>query len=175
MARMPRGLFTLSSAISLLLCAALLALGVRSYWVIDAVAWHSDLPSVFQERAVGSDSGELWFTVYRDANTAGDPIDSRPRPEYWRRPAFRGDWREFAERSRMGFGFIPANGSGLPGGSTLIPYWFPTPLAAVLPMAWIARRRLRRPHTCCCPTCGYDLRATPDRCPECGTGRGTAE
>lgn len=51
-----------------------------------------------------------------------------------------------------------------------IPYWFLTtlsglPLAARGVQEIRAHRRRRRGR---CAGCGYDLRATPDRCPECG-------
>jgi hypothetical protein len=56
------------------------------------------------------------------------------------------------------------------------PAWVVALLLATPPVASIALRvrRRRRMRPGCCPHCGYDLRATPDRCPECGRAGASA-
>jgi hypothetical protein len=57
------------------------------------------------------------------------------------------------------------------------PYWCPclllsAPPTAVLVTRWRRKRRFLTQRDAAaqpCAACGYDLRATPDRCPECGT------
>ncbi|HSI37193.1 MAG TPA: hypothetical protein VK986_26640 [Tepidisphaeraceae bacterium] len=52
------------------------------------------------------------------------------------------------------------------------PWWMPTVAFALLPAVRLTlalRRRRRDPNLC--PACGYDCRATPERCPECGATR----
>jgi len=57
----------------------------------------------------------------------------------------------------------------LRGSGATIPYWLLTAIFSIYP-GWVFSRFLMRfKRNGCCRVCGYDLRATPDRCPECGT------
>jgi hypothetical protein len=54
-----------------------------------------------------------------------------------------------------------------------IPYWFIFIASAAIPCMWVARQRRRwriaaRLRDGLCQRCGYDLRASAKRCPECG-------
>ena len=53
----------------------------------------------------------------------------------------------------------------LMGGGFLIGSFFGVRAVMMAARLWALRRRLRRG---LCPRCGYDLRASPDTCPECG-------
>jgi hypothetical protein len=193
-ARVRRGLFTLCSAVSLLLCVALCALWARSYWVEDWFERRSfdppgphphgldDPPRMTDLTAVAA-RGRVWVLVetrlwlnevvtMRDNEWGGSEMTEwtrrpatarpgRPNDTWWTRRGFR------AARRHPRPGDLRQYASWEVG----LPLWAPALATALLPAIWIrgATRNRRRRRAGLCPACGYDLRATPGRCPECGT------
>jgi hypothetical protein len=86
-----------------------------------------------------------------------------------------GVWRGALRWSRVTYYVGAWEVSGRPDQELAIDCWIVVLAAALLPIArtgpavraWVLRRRNAQPGRC--PACGYDLRATPDRCSECGT------
>ena len=75
--------------------------------------------------------------------------------------------------AKMGFRYLRITSAGMRRWNLVLPLWFIAAIAALLPSLWWNRRRMSRKsiRLGLCLSCGYDLRATPDRCPECGTVR----
>jgi hypothetical protein len=101
------------------------------------------------------------------ADGTGWKAEARPGSRHWGRLDAGAAWGPFRWDS-----FDDAQPGVAYGYRALsLPCWLLAVVAGAWPFASGARlirrrRRVRRPG--CCRQCGYDLRATPDRCPECG-------
>lgn len=87
------------------------------------------------------------------------------------------DARQFGHQL-WGFGYVhqiagppPAGTDRLDCRRVLVPHWALLVVLVTIPLAESLRalRNRRRAVQGRCTVCGYDLRATPDCCPECGT------
>lgn len=162
---MTRRLFTIASVSSLVLGVAVAAVWVRSYWVHDSIdRWHPD-----EGWKVSSNRSAIVFLWWTEHSARDDSGWS-----WVRNPPSRDD--------DEAFGFVSNQQYVSEGGSVVwrnvqwvwFPHWIAFAAACCLPAIAVLgslhrafRRRRKRGRFCL--SCGYDLRASSDRCPECGT------
>jgi 4-amino-4-deoxy-L-arabinose transferase-like glycosyltransferase len=180
-----RILRTSLAILSLLLCFAILVVWIRSYFTADV--FHQYTTRDIQNRSyrpivsVEIGKGGIGFTRILwsapiGSLTAGTP--SEPL-NHWKEAPIYPDFRDFRFRPNaapfLGFKFKRFAAS-LPNGSTasifaiILPLWSLWLFFLMLALPELLYRyrlsRGRKPGLC--PHCGYDLRASPDACPECG-------
>ena len=165
----------LLAAASLLLCFAFLALWFRSHRAGDDIGYSAGA----RRHYLRTGGGEMALEISTYST-------DRFRPQFrWETDPRRAGALYMIRRDSVWkrLGFYAAQGSiGSPGrvvGATstvMVPMWLPAALTAPLPALWLAtrtrrQRRRRRAESGLCARCGYDLRASTGRCPECGTSR----
>ena len=185
---MRRKLFTLAAGVSAILCVGVCVWWVRSYTHDSIAHWSrvaKDPASVVNGRIeqryirVESIYGRWRLMWLRRSPLWFNPATHKPQPDVparWRlatldqraghellrlplREQVRVRWRDLSYPAYNEYG-------------TLIeaPFWLPVLLTLVLPITLgiLRAKAHRRNRRGLCRACGYDLRATPDRCPECG-------
>jgi len=168
---MTRRLPNLLTPLSLLLCAAVVALWARSYENPAPFEWWSPGPRGFEFRVRGAYARRGAAGFYVGDYPAG--LSGGTYPLVYHRSRSERQWSPGA--GTLGFAAVGVDtyggGTGVRWHEWRAPCWFLL-LVTVTPAAWRARRvvsGVRRRRVGLCPACGYDLRATPNRCPECGS------
>jgi hypothetical protein len=161
-----------------MLCLATCMMWVRSHWRFDQFEWvwrttginYSCVESagghlIYREVWTGAgarfaDDGEFYFTP---RNRKASDAEAYLNPDYsWRICGITGE-------GQRKIGSIPSLASNIYSREIVLPYW-PIVLVQFAMMLWLGRacRRTRNRDNTHCTMCGYDLRATTYRCPECG-------
>ncbi len=187
--------FTVVTAVSSLLLVAMVVVWIRSYWIADTVHWSaweyngSEVNRQLEERTLNLGSG---IVCYGHEFTRGNTNyfsglrtrhgDRDRWMEWTTKPASTGAVRVGGSGfwNEHGFAYVyNRSDSSLSSyvswwRGIMLPLWTLCLLFGLLPISALfvkmkeRRRRVRR-RPGHCGSCGYDLRARPERCPECGT------
>ena len=170
MKRFRRRLFNGLVVLSLLLCLATTVFWIRSYRHIDVLDFHT--LSVHYDYRVISNLGVIVFdrnNYAEDDNGFNSwPISNGPTTADGFFDGSSVEKRSF----RLGsFAFGKFYGGTMPAEDAvlILPDFLCFAVLIAPTTAWMFRRRRTSHQRTQCARCGYDLRATPDRCPECGT------
>lgn len=189
-------LFTILAGASLAIAVAAAVLWVRSYAFGDSFFWQSwtEQPQITiwtQDSIVIGRGGVAFFRIANtnytvistDGQTWRQAIQTQFGPSS---PAkfIHGTGNpiypdvQFTKDDRRFLGFVVGHLLTDPNRKIgyqevrqiVLPFWFLLPMTLLLPGLWygLHRRQTRRLAAGKCAACGYDLRATPERCPECG-------
>jgi hypothetical protein len=165
MRRVGRVMIAVAAAVSLLLALAVAGLWARSVWWQTADWWlySADLKSEgFVFASVDGVMSLAWGQSSPFASVPGfdhddSPYDPSLSPAMkWWRPLQLTTWGTDS--------------------SVSVADWLPLLLFSVLPLWWALQRgpvriRRQRLRLGLCARCGYEVRATTDKCPECGAAR----
>jgi hypothetical protein len=165
----------LLTALSAALFAAVIAIWVRSYFSTDIAVLQPRIDYVLHAYGIGWGRGYI-VVVYEAVTHVGVP---RFRFESLPPKRMDGGWMSadqifhvlgirMISRSQTVMINVPVREVAL-----YMPCAWAAALFAILPADWLLRRRRlalieKRKAAGECIRCGYDMRATPERCPECG-------
>jgi hypothetical protein len=174
---MRRPLFNVLAGLSLALCLATVAAAIRGFWINDNFIrrhiYFAGDGSLACRNLIGFNFHRWGIEIgtARRINPLALERESHPQTEW----SYDHSDSDPVNRFALLFGTysryvgttdpIPTSSWSL-----FIPYWIVIALTALEPVLAFraAMRERQRRRTGICPICGYDLRATPDRCPECG-------
>ncbi len=188
---MRRKCFNIASTLSLILFIAISILWIRSYWFYDIIRYSSESSDWW----ISVDSGRILAMADRaseyrsyafswESTSKAPPAPILPAPTTSTGSVTVSGSAVSVSSSYTvsydhhiyfpGFAFTSRSQTPLRGVLVLISFWLLAILTSILPLARIVvllrtRSRHRRRLLGLCSACGYDLRATLDRCPECGS------
>ncbi|HWE94265.1 MAG TPA: hypothetical protein VG269_09900 [Tepidisphaeraceae bacterium] len=148
---MPSLRLTILSATSLLL-----AIGTAALWLRCAVAPQFD-----------------FFTTVSPDTSYGLGTERRGIIGFLQlqRPGYRSGVPDDIQVVGVGFRYLRMTSDGMRRYNLVLPFWMLMIFWTAVPCLWLSRRlkaRARKRNRLCA-TCGYDLRASSLRCPECGS------